>query len=82
MPTPRPEQVSYPKAGPPLPSEPGQPSSHCKRHLFKSPEQLVIGADPKDMTNIPTVPVKSVPTPWAVATIVAHEGEGQEVADP
>ena len=48
---------------------------------FKSPEQLVIGADPEDLTNIPTVPVKSVLTPWAVVTIVAHEEEGQDVAD-
>ena len=48
---------------------------------FKSPEQLVIGADPEDLTNIPTVPVKSVLTPWAVVTIVAHDGEGQDVAD-
>ena len=48
---------------------------------FKSPEQLVIGADPEDLTNIPTVPVKSVLAPWAVVTIVAHEDEGQEVAD-
>ena len=48
---------------------------------FKSPEQLVIGADPEDLTNIPTVPVKSVLAPWAVVTIVAHEEEGQEVAD-
>ena len=48
---------------------------------LKSPEELVIGADPEDLTNIPTVPVKSLMAPWAVVTIVAHEGEGQEVAD-
>lgn len=48
---------------------------------LKSPEQLVIGADPEDLTNIPTVPVKSVLAPWAVITIVAHEEEGQDVAD-
>ncbi len=27
------------------------------------------------------MPVKSVLTPWAVVTIVAHEEEGQDVAD-
>ena len=48
---------------------------------FRSPEQLVIGADPEDLSNIPTVPVKSVLAPWAVVTIVAHEEEGQDVAD-
>ena len=48
---------------------------------LKSPEELVIGADPEDLSGIPTVPVKSLMAPWAVVTIVAHEGEGQEVAD-
>ena len=48
---------------------------------FKSPEQLVIGADPEDLSAIPTEPVKSLVAPWAVITIVAHEGEGQDVAD-
>ena len=48
---------------------------------LKSPELLVIGADPEDLSGIPTVPVKSVITPWAVLTIVAHEEEGQDVAD-
>ena len=48
---------------------------------FKSPEQLVIGADPEDLSTIPTEPVKSLVAPWAVITIVAHEGEGQDVAD-
>ena len=43
---------------------------------FKSPEQLVIGADPEDLSDIATVPVKSLIAPWAVITIVAHEGEG------
>ena len=48
---------------------------------FKSPENLVLGADPEDLTNIPTVGVKLVFLPWAVLTIVAHEEEGQEVAN-
>ena len=48
---------------------------------FRSPEQLVIGADPEDLSKITTVPVKSVLAPWAVVTIVAHEEEGQDVAD-
>ena len=48
---------------------------------LKSPELLVIGADPEDLSKIPTVPVKSLLMPWAVVTIVAHEEEGQEVAD-
>ena len=48
---------------------------------FKSPEQLVIGADPEDLSDIATEPVKSLMAPWAVITIVAHEGEGQDVAD-
>ena len=48
---------------------------------LKSPELLVIGADPEDLSKIPTEPVKSLVAPWAVITIVAHEGEGQDVAD-
>ena len=30
---------------------------------FKSPELLVIGADPEDLSNIPTEPVKSLVAP-------------------
>ena len=41
----------------------------------------MIGADPEDLSAIPTEPVKSLVAPWAVITIVAHEGEGQDVAD-
>ena len=41
----------------------------------------MIGTDTEDLSNIPTVSVKSVLAPWAVATIVAHEEEGQDVAD-
>ena len=48
---------------------------------FRSPEQLVIGADPEDLSKIPTVPVKSIVAPWAMVTIVAHEEEGQDVAN-
>ena len=48
---------------------------------FRSPEQLVIGGDPDDLNNVPSAPVKSLLTPWAVATIVAPEEEGQGVAD-
>ena len=49
---------------------------------FKSPEQLVIGADPEDLSDIPTVPVKSLIAPWAVITIVAHESDFRESGNP
>ena len=48
---------------------------------FRSPELLVIGGDPEDLSNIPTAPIKSLFTPWAVVTIVAHEEEAQDVAN-
>ena len=41
----------------------------------------IIGADPQDLTQIPTVPVRSLITQEAIITIVAHSNDEQEVAD-
>lgn len=48
---------------------------------IKSSDLQVLGANPIDLSSIPNEPVKSLVTPWAVVTIVAHHGEEQEVAD-
>ena len=48
---------------------------------LKDPTMQVIGADPIDLTDIPVEPVRSLITDFAVITIVAHQGEGQEVAN-
>ena len=45
------------------------------------PVKQVIGGDPIDLSDIPTEPVKSLITPWAIVTIVAHKGDGQLIAD-
>ncbi len=45
------------------------------------PVKQIIGADPIDLTNIPTESVRSMLTGDAVITIVAHQGDGQNVAD-
>ena len=44
-------------------------------------QKQVIGGDPIDLSQIPTEPVKSFITEDSVVTIVAHQGEGQAVAD-
>ena len=41
----------------------------------------VIGGDPVDLSEIPHEPVKSIIPERGIITIVAHDGEGQEVAD-
>ena len=41
----------------------------------------IIGADPQDLTHMPTVPVQSLITQEAIITIVAHPNDEQEVAD-
>ena len=45
------------------------------------PTLQVIGGDPVDLSEIPHEPVKSIILERGIITIVAHDGEGQEVAD-
>ena len=45
------------------------------------PTLQVIGGDPVDLSEIPHEPVKSIIPERGIITIVAHDGEGQEVAD-
>ena len=45
------------------------------------PVKQVIGADPINLSGIPTEPVSSLITPWAIVTITAHHGDGQLIAD-
>ena len=45
------------------------------------PVKQVIGGDPIDLSDIPTEPVTSITTPWAIVTIVAHKGDGKLIAD-
>ena len=44
------------------------------------PDQVIPG-DPIKLSYIPTEPVISIITPWAIVTIVAHKGDGQMVYD-
>ena len=48
---------------------------------LQQPVKQVIGADPIDLTDIPTIPVKTLITAGAVFTIMAHPGSEQDVAD-
>ena len=41
----------------------------------------VIGGDPVDLSEIPHEPVRSIILERGIITIVAHDGEGQKVAD-
>ena len=45
------------------------------------PTMQVIGGDPVDLSEIPHEPVRSIILERGIITIVAHNGEGQEVAD-
>ena len=45
------------------------------------PTLQVIGGDPVDLSEIPHEPVRSIILERGIITIVAHDGEGQEVAD-
>ena len=45
------------------------------------PTMQVIGGDPVDLSEIPHEPVSSIILERGIITIVAHNGEGQEVAD-
>ena len=41
----------------------------------------VIGGGPMDLSDISMEPVKTLVAPWAIITIMAHEGDGQMIAD-
>ena len=45
------------------------------------PTMQVIGGDPVDLSEIPHEPIRSIILERGIITIVAHNGEGQEVAD-
>ena len=45
------------------------------------PTMQVLGGDPVDLSEIPHEPVRSIILERGIITIVAHNGEGQEVAD-
>ena len=45
------------------------------------PTLQVIGGDPLDLSEIPHEPVRSIILERGIITIVAHDGEGQKVAD-
>ena len=40
----------------------------------------VIGGGPMDLSDISMEPVKTLVAPWAIITIMAHEGDGQMIA--
>ena len=45
------------------------------------PTLQIIGGDPVDLSEIPHEPVRSIILERGIITIVAHDGEGQEMAD-
>ena len=48
---------------------------------LRDPHSQVLGAKPVDLKKLSTQAVTSIITPEAVITMVAHQGESQDVAD-
>lgn len=48
---------------------------------IRSPSRQSLGGDPINLSGIPTEDVRSLVTTRTVVTIVAHQGDGQDLAD-